>query len=261
MQSPSRPAWVCAPRGRGNLAVRSDTESCPLCALHFSTRSEVDAHLRDHALRCNWCGVQCESRLSLFQHRPHCIQRVEIAATGRRVDRDPSTKSDHFSCGLCPATFCRINRLNEHVLAVHRRPFRCPQCWHEYTALPSYEEHLQVIHGVSTPYPCNLCGFTFVRATLVARHFQLHHSAVYCRDSVGIQLSTTTPNSPAGTYCPPYRSDPPVVYSTASLEPSLSVSSQRPSNLSQIKHSPPLADDLCQHMVIVKQEFLSSLND
>lgn len=184
----------------------------PGCEFEGPYQSVVDFHYRtvhctDRPFVCEveGCLVACKTQAYLNKHMVKHIPTREYVCEmpkGEGYDRSNrkrrrtsspcgrSFKSEHqldvhqrlkhgerrFPCSEC----CHVAKSNvslkTHWNAFHEKPesWYCTECNLHLYAKRFLENHMFIVHGVGTGYPCGQCGELFGENTLRRKHEQIH---------------------------------------------------------------------------------------
>lgn len=121
-------------------ATASKLFTCSQCAEAFSSREDLNAHLRCHTrgdtFKCSVCNACCSDRDSLIQH-----MRIH-------------TRQTQFTCSVCGKDFAWRRHLTKHM-EVHKKKkkvFRCRICGAEFYTYYLLSKHKPIHQSSEVPH-------------------------------------------------------------------------------------------------------------
>jgi uncharacterized Zn-finger protein len=142
------------------LRRRERLFSCNVCNKGFTSRSNLDNHIRVHTGERSY---SCEMCYKSFTQRSNLKAHLQL----HNGDRP-------FSCEICKKLFTQRSNLNTH-LRVHsgERPFSCLICKKIFAHSSVLKRHTKV-HSGERPFSCQICKKRFTQRFHLIRHFSVH---------------------------------------------------------------------------------------
>ncbi|XP_023704745.1 zinc finger protein OZF isoform X1 [Cryptotermes secundus] len=134
--------------------------SCDVCNKSFTSRCDLDAHIRVHTGERRF---SCELCKKMFRHRCSLVSHLRIH-TGERL----------FVCSVCEKLFTIHRNLLTH-LRIHsgERPFVCKVCKKMFRHDTNLKMHLK-IHSGERPFSCEVCKKSFICRYTLNDHLRIH---------------------------------------------------------------------------------------
>ncbi|XP_032680584.1 zinc finger protein 236-like isoform X2 [Odontomachus brunneus] len=154
---------------------------CTECEDAFSTKAQLDAHLKLHGekwasedvRKCKLCNKQfVQPALYRLHIRGHYRQQTKIVKQTKRGTKHKTM----YKCTICLKSFQKPSQLMRHI-RVHtgEKPFKCTVCSRAFTQKSSLQIHAWQHNGIR-PHTCNLCNAKFSqKGNLKAHTLRVHN--------------------------------------------------------------------------------------
>ncbi|PSN45858.1 hypothetical protein C0J52_16850 [Blattella germanica] len=134
---------------------------CPHCDKIFGTTERLSFHIRFHnrinSFVCERCMKEFTSENLLFRH-------MNLIHGGTEI------------CKKCGATFMSKVKLNSHICALIKQPFRCKICKKEFQDTTLLKKHTTTHNFIlAKPFQCNECDASFTRISKLNEHVENLH--------------------------------------------------------------------------------------
>ncbi|XP_017869493.1 PREDICTED: uncharacterized protein LOC108618099 [Drosophila arizonae] len=145
----------------GGSAVANPLEHiCHICAMKFSLRSSLQAHLRRHLGQRTHCCSECPKKF--------------FNSTSLRVHQRSHTKELPYVCEHCARGFVNASKLNQHVKRhTEKRDYPCNRCDKAFYTAHERDRHLRAHLNIRDKV-CPYCGRAFVVGSAYYAHLNLH---------------------------------------------------------------------------------------
>ncbi|EDW62270.2 uncharacterized protein Dvir_GJ16705 [Drosophila virilis] len=157
---------------------------CHICAMKFSLRSSLQAHLRRHLGQrthaCSDCPKKFFNSTALQVHRrshtkelpyvcEHCARGFVNASKLNQHVKRHTEKRDH-PCSRCDKAFYTAHERDRHMRAhLNIRDKVCPYCARAFVVGSAYYAHLN-LHRGEKRYSCSGCGQRFAQYAGLYKH-------------------------------------------------------------------------------------------
>ncbi|KAK7459688.1 hypothetical protein BaRGS_00038991, partial [Batillaria attramentaria] len=180
-------------RKKNRLYIRDDLR-CPRCNKAFSSKSNLNKHIRVHGEReaeCHICGKKFhyESYLKLHvatvhdrQYQYQCAHcgKILFSKTGlvAHIKQFHQDSIKLFPCPKCGKTFRQKGNMKTHLYShTKEKSFRCDLCPKAFKYPDQLNRH-RLEHTMKDKIQCDHCEKQFVRAHELRQHLRLAHSGV-----------------------------------------------------------------------------------
>ncbi|XP_034478744.1 zinc finger protein 286A-like [Drosophila innubila] len=173
-------------RGRASstTAVNPLEHICHICAMKFSLRTSLLAHLRRHLGQrthaCNECPKKFFNSTALRVHQrshtkelpyvcEHCARGFVNASKLNQHVKRHAEKRD-YPCSRCDKAFYTAHERDRHTRAhLNIRDKVCPYCARAFVVGSAYYAHLN-LHRGEKRYSCSNCGQRFAQYAGLYKH-------------------------------------------------------------------------------------------
>ena len=154
---------------------KSKPLTCQHCDENFSTKAELNKHLRhihlqeqqrgttNKEFKCPSCDFVTSRKTGLTDHVNAVHDKVKP-----------------YMCQHCSHTFASNGNLTQHIHAVHDklRPFICQYCTYATSSQPNLRKHIKAVHHKIRDFKCSTCPFDAASKQLLDRHVQAVHEKI-----------------------------------------------------------------------------------
>ncbi|XP_014481425.1 PREDICTED: zinc finger protein 236-like isoform X2 [Dinoponera quadriceps] len=163
------------------LHEKEENLFCTECEDAFSTKTQLDAHLKLHGekwasedvRKCKLCNKQfVQPALYRLHIRGHYRQQTKIVKQTKRGAKHKTM----YKCTICLKSFQKPSQLMRHI-RVHtgEKPFKCNVCSRAFTQKSSLQIHAWQHKGIR-PHSCSLCNAKFSqKGNLKAHVLRVHN--------------------------------------------------------------------------------------
>ncbi|KAL7742823.1 hypothetical protein ACLKA6_019629 [Drosophila palustris] len=148
-------------RAKRGAAVNNPLEHiCHICAMKFSLRTSLLAHLRRHLGQRTHACQECPKKF--------------FNSTSLRVHQRSHTKELPYVCEHCARGFVNASKLNQHVKRhAEKRDYPCSRCDKAFYTAHERDRHLRAHLNIRDKV-CPYCSRAFVVGSAYYAHLNLH---------------------------------------------------------------------------------------
>lgn len=148
---------------RGHAAAANPLEHiCHICAMKFSLRTSLLAHLRRHLGQRTHACTECPKKF--------------FNSTSLRVHMRSHTKELPYVCEHCARGFVNASKLNQHVKRHQgKRDYPCSRCDKAFYTGHERDRHMRSHLNIRDKV-CPYCGRAFVVGSAYYAHLNLHRN-------------------------------------------------------------------------------------
>ncbi|KAF6204004.1 hypothetical protein GE061_002343 [Apolygus lucorum] len=196
---------------------------CELCSKKFSSKPNLQTHMRIHAglrnFTCDQCGKSFIQKGNLDAHllththdKPYqCEQCDKRFKTGMQLRKHHSvhTGAKPHRCDVCGRTFREKGTLREHHrIHTGAMPFSCEYCGKAFRFKGILTTHRRQ-HTGERPYSCHECQHHFTNWPNYNKHMKRRHGINTSRSARSDKPALATNQQPSQPTQPPPQQPPP----------------------------------------------------
>ena len=170
--------------------VDRDSLRCSICSKVFTTKSNLNAHIKTHNKTCKECGESFFGTKEEFNEHvkthfvcTHCSKQFDPLRASRFRDHIRShTGERSFPCGKIDkktGDICTYKGTSKENLRLHERihtgekPYECQYCLKTFSRSSNLKTH-ERIHTGEKPFTCTLCPKSFSQSSALKVHQEYH---------------------------------------------------------------------------------------